>query len=124
MHHKLYELKEKLMDELNEYGSKDEMSAGDLEVVDKLTHTIKNLCKIIEDMDEEYSGRNYRMYDDGRSYAREYRNRGSYARVRTSRARDGRYSSYDDYMDRLNDLMNEAPDTRTRQEIERLMNKM
>lgn len=49
---------------------------------------------------------------------------GSYARGRTSRARDGRYSSYDDYMDRLNDLMNEAPDTRTRQEIERLMNKM
>ena len=45
--HELYELKEKLCDELKEYGRKD-MSAGTLEVVDKLTHTIKNLEKIIE----------------------------------------------------------------------------
>ena len=53
----LYELKEKLCDELKGYGKKD-MSAGTLDVVDKLSHTIKNLDKIIEKYEEEdYSGR-------------------------------------------------------------------
>ena len=41
--HELYELKEKLMKELNEYASQ-EMSAGSLEVIDKLSHAIKNIC--------------------------------------------------------------------------------
>ena len=129
--HKLYELKEKLMDELNEYSDKEEMSAGDLEVVDKLTHTIKNLCKIIEDS-EEYSeaGGSYEggSYEGGGSYARGSRSRGgsranrggSYAR---GQERRGRYSSYS-MLDRLQELADEAPDMRTRQEIERLMNRM
>ena len=53
----LYELKEMLMTELEEYGRKGDLSAGSLEIVDKLTHTIKNLCKIIEAYEEEeYSG--------------------------------------------------------------------
>ena len=43
----LYELKDKLCDELKEYGKKD-LSNGTLDVVDKLTHTIKNLDKIIK----------------------------------------------------------------------------
>ena len=44
--HELYELKEKLCDELKEYGSKD-LSAGTLDVVDKLAHAVKNIDKII-----------------------------------------------------------------------------
>ena len=43
----IYELKEKLCDELEEYGDK-KLDAGSLEVIDKLAHTIKNLDKIIE----------------------------------------------------------------------------
>ena len=50
--HELYELKDMLMKELEEYGSKGELSAGTLDIVDKLTHTIKNLCKIIDEYDE------------------------------------------------------------------------
>lgn len=149
--HELYELKEKLMDELSKYGSK-EMSAGSLEVVDKLAHTIKNLCKIIEDM-EEYSeaGGSYEsgmmggnMGGSGRgsyaggSYARggrggssgrggSYAGGGSYARGRGSQAnRDsrGRYSSADDLVDELRELMEEAPDEKTRMEFERFIRKM
>lgn len=45
--HKLYELKDMLCEELEEYAGK-EMSAGTLEVVDKLSHAIKNLNKISE----------------------------------------------------------------------------
>jgi len=135
--HELYELKEKLMDELKEYGSKDEMTAGTLDVVDKLAHTIKNLCKIIEDA-EEYSGA-YRggSYESdtmrggsymGGSYARGGRGGSSYARGRGRNARRdamGRYSSDSEMIvDQLRDLMDEAPDMKTRQEIERLVKKM
>ena len=42
----LYELKDKLQDELDEIARKPEMSAGDLETVHKLTDTIKNIDKI------------------------------------------------------------------------------
>ena len=100
--HELYELKEKLMKELNEYGQK-ELSAGSLEVVDKLSHSIKNICKIIEayemeeegqSMQDEQGGGNRYSYDrGGRRYA--YEGNGSYARGRTGNVRRdsmGRYS--------------------------------
>ena len=60
--HELYELKDMLMKELEEYGSKGELTSGSLEVVDKLSHTIKNLCKIIEEYGDDYSmdGGSYR----------------------------------------------------------------
>ena len=77
----LHELKEKLCDELKEYAHK-EMSAGSLDVIDKLAHAIKNLDKVV-DGHEGYSGR----YNDGRSY-----NDRSYGR--DSR---GRYSRGDGY---------------------------
>lgn len=124
--HELYELKEKLCKELEEYGKK-EMSAGSLEVVDKLAHTIKNLGKIIEMSEEsEYSGYGY----DGGSYR--YSNRGSYARGRGRNAkRDsmGRYSSEgysrakDDVAERLYDLMEDSPEN-MKQEIQRFITKI
>ena len=120
--HELYELKEKLCKELEEYGKK-EMSAGSLDVVDKLAHTIKNLGKIIEmDEESEYSG-----YYGERNY-----NRGSYARGRGRNAkRDsmGRYSSEgysrakDDVAERLYDLMEDSPEN-MKQEIQRFITKI
>lgn len=84
----LYEIKEKLMDELKEYGQQ-EMTAGSLEVIDKLSHAIKNICKIIEAYEEEegYSGEgrggSYREGGQGGGQGggsgRSYRG-GSYAR--------------------------------------------
>lgn len=63
--HELYELKEKLMRELEEYGTK-ELSAGTLQAVDTLAHAIKNLCKIIEAAEEE----EYSMAGGSYAYAR------------------------------------------------------
>lgn len=92
----LHELKEKLCDELKVYGKK-EMSAGSLDVIDKLAHAVKNIDKIIENYEDE--GYSNRMYsNEGRSYAR---GRGSNA----NRDARGRYStrqynsrnSYDGY---------------------------
>ena len=139
--HELYELKEKLCRELEEYGKKD-LSAGGLEVVDKLAHTVKNLDKIIENYEEsEYSGN---MGNMGGSYARggrdyrggSYRYDGgmSYARGRGRNARRdsmGRYSSErgysrdaQDMADQLRDLMEDAPDETVRRDIERLLRKI
>lgn len=130
----LYELKEKLMDNLKGYAKK-EMSGSTLEVVDKLTHTIKNLCKIIDDMESgEYSGRysmdgrmtdsfgvnrggNYPMY--GMSYA-DGRGRGSQAR----RDSMGRYSSAHGMVEELREMMEDAPDEKTRMEFDRFIRKM
>lgn len=149
--HELYELKDKLLQELEEYGTK-ELSAGTLDVVDKLSHAVKNLCKIIEmkEDEEEYSGdmMGNRMMD-GTSYARggnrggsrggsyrgSYEGRGgSYARGRGSNARRdsmGRYSSERGYSrdgmemaDQLRDLMEDAPDEAIRKDIERLLRKV
>ena len=89
--HTYYDAKEMLKRELDEVVKKGELSAGDLEVVDKLLDSIKNACKII--MYEEYSEDGY-SYADGDMDMANY----SYARGRGSRAkRDsmGRYSSDD-----------------------------
>lgn len=117
----LYELKEMLCKELKEYGKKGEMTAGSLDVVDKLSHAIKNIDKIIESYEEEeYSG-----YDGG-SY------RGSYARGRGANARRdsmGRYSSEgysranEEAIEQLRDLMKEVPED-MKHEIKRLVTKL
>ncbi len=130
--HELYELKEMLMRELNEYARKGEMSAGSLEVVDKLTHTIKNLCKIIEGYESEgqYSGENR----GNSSYYREGNGTSYYARGRgrnASRDSRGRYSSngnyygaMEDMTSKLDELMEEAPDEKIRMEIQKLKSKV
>lgn len=103
----LHTLKERLVDELKDYG-KMEMTSANLEKIDKLAHAAKNVCKIIESEDEGNSGRYYPY-----SY-----NRGSYRRDSM-----GRYSR-DGIADKLRDLMDEAPDEKTRQEIQRIVDRM
>ena len=123
----LYELKENLCEELKKYGKK-ELSAGSLDVVDKLSHTIKNLDKIIENYDDDeysnasmnYRGRSYR--GNGRSYDGMSNARG---RRRDSMGRYSNNYSYDDEMiAELQNLMEDAPDEKTRQEFKRFIQKI
>lgn len=142
----LYELKETLCKELEEYGRKKEMKAGDLEVVDKLAHTIKNLDKVIENYSDEYSGeysmargRGSNANRDSRGrYSSEYSNargmnrdgysmrdgysneRGGYSNERYS----NRYSNNGNMVAELRELMEDAPDERTRMEFEKFIRKM
>ena len=83
---KLHELKEKLWAELEELAEKRDMGAGDLEVVHKITDTIKNIDKIC--MLEEGGG--YSEAVDGMDYGRgsSYANRGKHY-VRGNYSRDG-----------------------------------
>ena len=110
----LYELKDRLVDQLKDYGKRD-LTGSTLETVDKLAHATKNLCKVIEDMDEGnsngYYSRTGHIYD-GRSFRNSYR-----------RDSMGRYSR-DGFADKLRELMDEAPDDKTRMEIQRFVDKM
>ena len=102
-------IKKMLCKELDEYAMKQKLTGGDLDMIWKLTDTVKNLDKIsmLEESEEGYSearggmrGRSYMggsSYDDDMMYS-ERRGRGRNAR----RDSMGRYSSdmgssYDDY---------------------------
>ena len=106
----LYTLKERLVDELKDYG-KMELTSANLDKIDTLAHAAKNVCKIIESDNEGNSGHYPYSYDRG-SY------RGSYRRDSM-----GRYSR-DGLADKLRELMADAPDDKTRQDIQRLVDRM
>lgn len=124
--HELYQLKEMLCKELKEYGDKGELTAGTLDVVDKLAHTVKNLDKIIEAYEDEGNSGYYPYaYDDGMNRGGRSYNGGSYRGRSYARRRDsmGRYSR-DGLADKMRELMEDAPDDRTRQEIKRMVEKL
>lgn len=123
--HDLENLKSMLCDALEEYGRRDTLTQNSLQMIDTLAHACKNVCKIIESGENsEYSFR--RSYGDGRGYSRDgyyYDDGGSYRR---GRAANGRFVSRDgsEMARRLREMMNEAPDDSTRNEIQRLADKM
>lgn len=107
--HEMEELKQMLCDELEKITRKGELSAGSLDAVDKLTHSIKSIETIMAMNDYSNEGRSYDgSYDD--NYGRSYRGR-SYARGNGRRSRDysGRRYSRDEGMmilkEELEDLM-------------------
>ena len=96
-------IKKMLCKELDEYAMKGKISGSDLDMIWKLTDTVKNLDKIemLEDGDnyDGYSEMREYPYIGGSSYAR---GRGRYAK----RDSMGRYSSddrmsYDDYSEKM-----------------------
>ena len=133
----MYELKEKLCDELEEIARKPEMGAGDLEIIHKLTDTIKNIDKI-EIMKENggYSqAGDWEMrgtYDRGSSYRRKRDSMGRYSRDGMG-YRDGRimpnrmYSraeAKDHMMDELEEAMAVATTDREKDIIKRAMDQL
>lgn len=138
--HKLYELKEKLMNELEDYADNGKFSKDDVEAIKYTASAIDHICNIVEDAGGEYSeamGGSYNMpYGmEGGSYARGgRRGGGSYARGgRGGRRGANQYGSYamggysrasEDIAEQLRGIMSEAPDERIRMEIERLANKV
>lgn len=135
--HKLYELKEKLMNELEDYADNGKFSKDDVEAIKYTASAIDHICNIVErSEDEEYSGDMIgRVYNDG-SYnygARGGRGGRSYARGRGRNARRdsmGRYSSEgysrasEGIVMELRELMDDAQDDRIRQEIKTLIHKV
>lgn len=148
----MHKLLEYICDELEEFERKADkegkLSMAEMQYVDLLAHTKKNLLKAEEMMGEEgeYSMESYARgrSNEGGSYARggnqgggnssrrsSYEG-GSYARGRNAR-RDsmGRYSRYQGYssdseemVEELRQLMEDAPDDRTRQEFQKFIQKI
>lgn len=132
--HKLYDLKEKLCEELVAFSERD-LNSSNLEMIDKLAHATKNVGKIIEmKEEEEYSNRgSYGMSNRG-SYADGSYTDGSFdssfARGRGRNARRdsmGRYASdysrNDEMIHELHELANSLPANK-REEVERLARRM
>lgn len=138
--HKLYELKEKLMDELEAYSQNGKFSKDDVEAIKYISSAIDHICNICEDMEGgEYSGNmmpdvnmsngSYRgMSNRGGSYRR-----GSYARGRGANARRdamGRYSSdgysraEDEFRMDLQEMIKDAPNDHIRQKMQSIMNEI
>ena len=141
--HKLYELKEKLMRELEDYSENGKFSKEDVEAIKYITSAIDHICNIVE-RDDGDDMSSYRNYEGGMSGRRSRRNDGgssrrdggsSYARGR-GRRRDsmGRYSSYEgssSYEDgseemvmELRELMQSAPNEQIRKKVERFISEI
>lgn len=122
----LKSIKANLIHEFIEVSKKD----GQLQNMDTLMHTIKNLSKTIKDCEEEemgYSGYVPPMYSNGgmpyynAPYSGDYsgaKGRGPQA----SRDSMGRYSSHGDYKTALYEAMNNARNDMERQQIQNLIN--
>ena len=69
--HKLIELRNTLVTELEEYGNQEQLDMAALDVIDKLAHAIKNIDKVINsDCCDDYDSRGgYDYYDRG-TYAK------------------------------------------------------
>ena len=118
----LYDLKDKLQDELDEIARKPDMSAGDLETVHKLTDTIKNIDKICALEEEGYSQAgdwDVHGYGRGNSYARRRDSRGRYSRDGYSR--DG---GKERMMEHLDQAMDAATTEREREAIRRMLDEL
>lgn len=135
---KSYEkIKEMLCEELETIAKKGELTAGSLDTVDKLTHAIKSIETIIamnEYNDDGYSNRGSYESRNGSSGARRYTRDGSmdggnsYARYgnvrRDSMGRYSRDEANEEIINRLHEVMNDAPNEQTKQEIRKLISKM
>jgi len=125
----LYNLKDKLCQELEEYGDK-ELTAGSLSTIDSLAHTIKNLDKIIEKYEEDdYSGAYYDgSYEGTGNMGGTSRRMRRYSGARGRNARRdsmGRYSRDGRMMaQELRELMDDAPNDSIKMEIQRIAQKV
>lgn len=138
----LYELCDTITNEIAEANEKikaagGKLTAGDLDYIDKLTHSLKSIKGVEHMEDSGYSSRPY-MEGSFRGNSREggsyrggsyrggsYRG-GSYARGRSNAGRGGssRYSGDDGMVEELQELMQDAPNDAVRRDIQRLIEKV
>lgn len=116
-----------------------DLNTGDIEMIDKLTHSMKSLvttCAMLEAEEDGYSGDYmpmgpYYSRDDGysRKYSRDRGYSGTYGRdgrndSRYSRDSRNGYSRTMNWNEQLRVMMDEAPDEATRMDIKKLMDRM
>lgn len=126
--HELYELKEKLIKELEDYAQNGKFSKEDVESVKYMASAVDHLCNIMEDADE---------YSQRGGYSRNYpyfqtpnmRGGNSYARGRGRNARRdsmGRYSNaegVDELVETVRNMMQDLPQ-HLQQDAQRFVQKL
>lgn len=124
--HELYELKDKLIKELEDYSQNGKFSKEDVEVIKYMASAVDHLCNIMEE--KEYSQRGgYSRMDDGTIY-RSYEG-GSYASGRGRNARRdsmGRYSraeGVEELVDSVRGMMRDLP-PHLQQDAQRFVQKL
>ena len=145
----LHKICEALFEELSDYSRKieksDDMSAGDLETIDKLSHALKSIKTTIAMMEaDEEGGNSYRggnsnrympwyggmSYEDGnmgggrsnRGMSSARGGRANNPMGRNQYSREGGYSyAEEEFEMALRDAMNAAPDDRMREKIKKMM---
>ena len=145
----LHKICEALFEELSDYSRKieksDDMSAGDLDTIDKLSHALKSIKTTIAMMEaDEEGGNSYRggnsnrympwyggmSYEDGnmggdrsnRGMSSARRGRANNPMGRNQYSREGGYSyAEEEFEMALRDAMNAAPDDRMREKIKKMM---
>lgn len=97
-------------------------SREEISMADQLSHTVKSL-NCLMDMwgDDGYSERGYSYRDGGMSRARKRDARGRYSRDMRYDRRYSRADGKEEYIARLHDAWEEAPDEMTRQSIKRMI---
>lgn len=125
--HGIYELKDRVIEELEQLGTRGDFSRSDLPTIDMLAHTAKNLCKVISMCEEMtgYSyggGRRYGGYSRDGKYAGNFYGEYSGARNRDSY---GRYSRDTDWMvETLHEMRDKAPNDQMRKEFDEFIMRM
>lgn len=138
--HNLYEdltdVCEMLSEELKKANDKlakngNQMTASDLDYIDKLTHAIKSVktTKAMLESEDGYSSRGRSMEGSSNMYMPRYAyDDMSYARGRDSMgrytSRDSGYSGMNEAIMELREAMNKAPDEPSRMKIKQLIDEM
>lgn len=114
----MHELENLIWKQLKEYEGRDKLTMSDLEIVHKLTDTIKNIMKIetLGEYDEGMSNRHYVRGHYSRDYDRrgDYRNDYRYDSNDYNERYDNRRYSRESVVDRLEQIMHEAPEDEKR----------
>lgn len=118
-------LKDMICVELEEYANRKSLSAGDVEMIHKLTDTIKNIDKIEMLEDESGYSEHYPYDDRGSSYARRGTHyvRGHYSRDDGTEHYDSKNDAKDHMMSKLGEMMEKA-DPNEREILKQAMRKL
>ena len=130
--HEMMELKEMLEDELNKITKHGKVTAGILDTVDKLTHSIKSIETIMAMEESGYSNDNnsYRIRKDGMrdqryNYSRDYSRDGDYSNGGYSRDHSMNYGGYSrDLKEDLEQLMHRVGNEEEKRMIKKWMNQL
>lgn len=117
-----HDLKDMLCRELDDITRKGELTAGSLDTVDKLTHSIKSLETIIA-MNQANDGESgyYPYMRGGRSNAQRRDTMGRFSRENRGYSRaDARADMVAD----LHEMMQDAPDEQTRKKFQRFISEI